>query len=432
MSTKSTRIRLIHARQILDSRGRPTVEVDLTLEDGSSGRASVPSGASTGAAEAHELRDGNPLHYQGLGVLAAVANINLEIAQALTGEDASDQQAIDERLRAMDGTQQLSRLGGNAVLAVSLAACRAVAQAKGQALYERIAELSGQTVILMPMPMINILSGGLHAHRGMDVQDFLAVPCGAGDTHEALHMVARVRQSCADIMAQRGLSTLLADEGGLSPGFARAEQALELMMRAFEQSGLRPGEDIGIAIDVAASSLRGPNGHYKLTREGRLISPHEMIERVRYWATHFPVMSVEDPLDENAWSDWSTLNAELGHLIQIVGDDLFTTHPERLQKGIDTGAANCVLIKLNQNGTLSGTLKVLQLARRAGYATVVSARSGETEDDFLADLAVGTGAGQIKVGSLRSSERLSKYNQLLRIEERSGAAFAGMRLFARR
>ena len=408
------------------------MEADVTLDKGVIGRASVPSGASTGLAEAHELRDGNPLHYQGLGVLAAVSNVNLEIADALAGQDASDQHALDEQMRLLDGTPQLERLGGNAVLAVSLAACRAVAQARQQALYERIAELSEQTELLMPMPMINILSGGMHARHGMDVQDFLAVPMSARDTTEALHMISQVRQACAEIMAQRGLSTLLADEGGLSPGFARAEQALELLMRAFEQAGLRPGHDVGIAIDVAASSLKGPNGHYKLTREGRLVSAAEMIDRVRYWVAHFPVISVEDPLDENAWSDWATLQGELGHVIQLVGDDLFTTNLDRLKKGIDTQAANTVLIKLNQNGTLSGTLEVLKLARSQGFATVISARSGETEDDFLADLAVGTGAGQIKVGSLRSSERLCKYNQLLRIEERCGAGFAGMRAFATR
>lgn len=425
-----THIKNLHARQILDSRGRPTVEVDLELRDGSMGRASVPSGASTGAAEAHELRDRNPKHYRGLGVLTAVSHINLEIAGVLTGKDANDQQALDQQLCELDGTPQLERLGANAVLAVSLSACRAAAQSSGQNLYQRIAELCGQKEMRMPMPMVNILSGGVHAGRGMDTQDFLAVPVSARDTSEALHMVERVRHAAAEIMQERGMSTLLADEGGLSPGFARATQALQLMVRATEQAGLRPGEDIAIAVDVAASALKGPNGQYKLTREGRLINGREMIDRVSAWVTQFPVISVEDAIDENAWDDWATLNAELGHGTQLVGDDLFATNLARLQKGIELSAANCVLIKLNQNGTLSGTLQVFNLARRNGYAAVVSARSGETEDAFLADLAVGTGAGQIKVGSLRSSERLSKYNQLLRIEELASLPFAGMAGFA--
>lgn len=422
----TTHIESLRARQILDSRGRPTVEVDVRLVGGIMGRASVPSGASTGAAEAHELRDGDSEQYRGLGVRQAVAHVNGEIARAMRGFDACDQRGLDARLRALDDTEQLSRLGANAVLGVSLAACRAAAAARGQALYQRIAELSDTPEILMPMPMVNILSGGLHAGRGMDVQDFLAIPASARDTQEALHHIARVRQAAADIMAERGLPTLLADEGGLSPGFASGHAALQLMVQAIERAGLRPGEDIVIAIDVAASSLKGPDGQYKLTRENRLASAREMMDMVRGWVDAFPVVSVEDALDENAWTDWTTLTSELGGRVQLVGDDFFTTNLARVQRGIQERAANSVLIKLNQNGTLSGTLDVLALARQAGYAPVVSARSGETEDDFLADLAVGTAAGQIKVGSLRCSDRLAKYNQLLRIEELSGAPFAGM------
>ena len=422
----TTHIESLRARQILDSRGRPTVEVDVRLDGGIMGRASVPSGASTGAAEAHELRDGDAEQYRGLGVRQAVSHVNGEIARAMRGFDACDQRGLDARLRALDDTEQLSRLGANAVLGVSLAACRAAAAARGQALYQRIAELSGTPEILMPMPMVNILSGGLHAGRGMDVQDFLAIPASARDTQEALHHIARVRQAAADIMAERGLPTLLADEGGLSPGFASGREALQLMVEATERAGLRPGEDIVIAIDVAASALKGPDGQYKLTREDRLASAREMMDMVRDWVDAFPVVSVEDALDENAWADWRVLTSELGGRVQLVGDDFFTTNVARVQRGIQERAANSVLIKLNQNGTLSGTLDVLALARQAGYAPVVSARSGETEDDFLADLAVGTAAGQIKVGSLRCSDRLAKYNQLLRIEELSGAPFAGM------
>jgi enolase len=422
----TTHIESLRARQILDSRGRPTVEVDVRLDGGIMGRASVPSGASTGAAEAHELRDGDSEQYRGLGVRQAVSHVNGEIARAMRGFDACDQRGLDARLRALDDTEQLSRLGANAVLGVSLAACRAAAAARGQALYQRIAELSGTPEILMPMPMVNILSGGLHAGRGMDVQDFLAIPASARDTQEALHHIARVRQAAADIMAERGLPTLLADEGGLSPGFASGREALQLMVEATERAGLRPGEDIVIAIDVAASALKGPDGQYKLTREDRLASAREMMDMVRDWVDAFPVVSVEDALDENAWADWCVLTSELGGRVQLVGDDFFTTNVARVQRGIQERAANSVLIKLNQNGTLSGTLDVLALARQAGYAPVVSARSGETEDDFLADLAVGTAAGQIKVGSLRCSDRLAKYNQLLRIEELSGAPFAGM------
>lgn len=422
----TTHIESLRARQILDSRGRPTVEVDVRLNGGIMGRASVPSGASTGAAEAHELRDGDSEQYRGLGVRQAVSHVNGEIARAMRGFDACDQRGLDARLRALDDTELLSRLGANAVLGVSLAACRAGAAARGQALYQRIAELSGTPEILMPMPMVNILSGGLHAGRGMDVQDFLAIPASARDTQEALHHIARVRQAAADIMAERGLPTLLADEGGLSPGFASGHEALQLMVQATERAGLRPGEDIVIAIDVAASALKGPDGQYKLTRENRLASAREMMDMVRGWVDAFPVVSVEDALDENAWTDWTTLTSELGGRVQLVGDDFFTTNLARVQRGIQERAANSVLIKLNQNGTLSGTLDVLALARQAGYAPVVSARSGETEDDFLADLAVGTAAGQIKVGSLRCSDRLAKYNQLLRIEECSGAPFAGM------
>ena len=426
-------IRKLRARQILDSRGRPTVEVDVELQDGALGRASVPSGASTGAAEAHELRDGDAAHYAGRGVLQAVAGVAREIAPALQGRDAHEQRAIDERLRALDGSASLQRLGANAVLGVSLAVCRAAAASARQPLYARIAELAGTREISLPMPMVNILSGGLHAGRGMDVQDFLAIPAAASTIAEAIHQVARVRAAAAEAMARRGLATLLADEGGLSPGFATPREALRLMLESIEQAGLEPGVDVVIAIDVAASSLKGARpGRYRLAREGIEASTAQMIEMAASWLREFPVVSIEDALDEEDWAGWRLLTGQLGARCQLVGDDLFTTDATRLARGVREHIANGVLIKPNQNGTLSGTLDVIAQARAAGYASIVSARSGETEDAFIADLAVGTAAGQIKIGSLRCSDRLAKYNQLLRIEEVSGAPFAGMSGFARR
>lgn len=419
-----TAITTLHARQILDSRGRPTVEVDAWLACGSCGRASVPSGASTGAAEAHELRDGDASQYAGLGVLKAVANVNGEIAAALRGADALAQQRIDERLAALDGTPQLARLGANAVLAVSLAVCRAAAAASGQQLYEHMAQLSG-TAPLLPLPMTNILSGGLHAGRGMDVQDFLAVPLRAATFTEALHLLSRVRDAASHVAQQRGLPTLLADEGGLSPGLETGAAALAMMVEAIERAGLRPGVDMAIAVDVAASTLCDKAGGYRFTREGVHRSSDEVIGMLASWVRNFPVVSIEDGLDEEDWSGWSTLTQALGDMVQLVGDDLFATKPQRLARGIGAGGANGVLVKANQNGTVSGTLQVIAQARAAGYAAIVSARSGETEDAFMSDLAVGSAAGQIKIGSLRTSSTVAKYNQLLRIEEHSGAAYAG-------
>ncbi|MES2262758.1 MAG: phosphopyruvate hydratase [Pseudomonadota bacterium] len=425
---KNTAIHSLHARQILDSRGRPTVEVDITLADGTEARASVPSGASTGAAEAHELRDGDQACYEGRGVLNAVSHVNGEIAAALRGKDADDQQSIDGALLDLDGTAQIQRLGANAVLGVSLAVSRAAAASARQPLYQRLATLAGTGTgqLTMPMPMVNILSGGLHAGRGMDVQDFLAIPASAQSIEEAIRMVARVRSAATEVMQRRGLTTLLADEGGLSPGFENGRLALQLMVEATEHAGLRPGEDIAIAIDVAASSLKGPNGSYRLAREGRDCSGEEMIATMEAWVGEFPVVSIEDALDEEDWTGWAELTRRLGAKVRLIGDDLFTTNLARVQRGIANDIGNGVLVKVNQNGTLSGTLSVIAAARAAGYAPVVSARSGETEDSFIADLAVGTAAGQIKIGSVRCSDRLAKYNQLLRIEEQSRAPFAGM------
>ena len=418
-------IRSVHGRQVLDSRGRPTVEVEVRLDSGVLGRASVPSGASTGAHEAHELRDGDPAFFNGLGVTAAVGHVNGEIAAAMAGRDALHQAGCDGLLRELDGTSDLSRLGANAVLGTSLAICRASAAHAGQPLFRRIADLAGVTDPVLPVPMVNILSGGLHAGRGMDVQDFLIVPVGAATMQQALLLASRVRDAAATVCAGRGIPTLLADEGGLSPGCRTGREALELLMTAIERAGLEAGRDVAIAIDVAAASLYDrASGLYRLRREGRDATRDDMIDLVTSWIGEFPVLSVEDPLDEEDWAGWRELTTRVGGRAHLIGDDLFATSPERLREGIIAGAATGVLVKANQNGTLTGTLRVVALAREAGYVPVVSARSGETEDDLLADLAVGTAAGQIKVGSLRSSERLAKYNQLLRIAETPGMLLA--------
>jgi enolase len=418
-------VHTVRGRQVFDSRGRPTVEVDVILDDGTMGRASVPSGASTGTHEAHELRDGDEATFGGLGVLSAVAHVNGEIAAAIRGRDVTDQVGADDVLRELDGTPALSRLGANAVLGTSLALCRASAVLTQQPLYRRIADLAGVGEPVLPMPMVNILSGGLHAGRGMDVQDFLAVPLAATSMVEAIHTVARVRDAATVVAADRGLPTLLADEGGLSPGCPTGRDALILLLESIERAGLEPGQDVGIALDVAASSLFDvTTADYRLRRENRRATTDEMIEMVTSWVDEFPIISVEDPLGEDDWTGWQAITARLGHRVRLIGDDLFTTNLARVTRGVAECCANGVLIKVNQNGTLSGTLEVVAAARSAGYTPVVSARSGETEDNFLADLAVGTAAGQIKIGSVRSSERLAKYNQLVRIAEDLSLGFA--------
>ena len=422
----------VHGRQVFDSRGRPTVEVEVSLDNGVVGRASVPSGASTGTYEAHERRDGNKDFFDGLGVLVAVEHVNGEIADALRGRNCQNQRSADTLLRELDATPALSRLGANAVLGTSLALCRASALDSGLPLYRRIAELAGVTAPTLPMPMVNILSGGLHARRGMDVQDFLAVPIAATTVLEAIHLVARVRSAAAAVCAERGLPTLLADEGGLSPGCRTGREALELFAASVERAGLTLGVDIAIAIDVAASAFFDrATGDYHLRREGRRASTDEMIDMVASWVDDYPILSVEDALDEEDWTGWRAMTDRLGRRVRLIGDDLFTTNPQRLARGIEQGCANGVLVKINQNGTLTGTLDVVAAATAAGYVPVVSARSGETEDDLLADLAVGTAAGQIKVGSVRSSERLAKYNQLVRIAEDPTLAFTRLQLPAR-
>jgi enolase len=418
-------IRSVHGRQVLDSRGRPTVEVELGLDNGVVARASVPSGASTGTHEAHELRDGDADFFGGLGVLSAVANVNTEIADVLRGHDVMDQQGCDRALRELDGTPGLSRLGANSVLATSLATCRASARVSGRPLYRRIADLAGVAEPTLPMPMVNIFSGGLHAGRGMDVQDFLAVPISATSMLDAIRLTAKVRDAATAVCTERGLPTLLADEGGLSPGCRTGRDALELLVASIERAGLEPGVDIAIAIDVAATALYdNMTGAYHLRREGRRASTADMIEMFSGWVDDFPIVSIEDALDEEDWDGWRALTARIGDRVRLIGDDLFTTNPHRLALGIARECANGVLVKVNQNGTLSGTLEVMRGAREADYVRVVSARSGETEDDLLADLAVGTAAGQIKIGSVRSGERLAKYNQLIRIAEDASLPFS--------
>ncbi|MBV9653066.1 MAG: phosphopyruvate hydratase [Acetobacteraceae bacterium] len=420
--TGSCRITRVHARQVLDSRGRPTVEVDVLLADGSSGRASAPSGASTGRHEAWELRDGDPTRFEGRSVFRAVENVRTEIARALSGRDPAQQQAIDRCLAELDGTGNFRRLGANAVLATSLAVCRAAAAHAGVPLHRHIAALAGSDRLTLPMPMVNILSGGAHASRSMDMQDFLAVPVGASSFAEALEMAARVRSAAQALMAERGLPVLLADEGGLSPGFGRTEAALQLMLEAITRAGLRPGDDVAVAIDVAASELLQSN-RYRLRGEERSLDGAEMVAFVTDLLRRFPVISVEDALDQDDWEHWRQFTGAAPEA-QVLGDDLFATNPARIAEGVTRGVANAVLIKPNQNGTLTGTLDAMRAARLGGYATVVSARSGETEDSFIADLAVGTGAGQIKIGSVRNAERLAKYNQLLRVEEDAAIPFA--------
>lgn len=424
-----SRIASVKLRQILDSRGRPTVEADVILNDGSLGRASVPSGASTGKYEARELRDGDSDCYEGQGVRSVVANALRACEGQLHGVDALDQAAVDATLRWIDGTPDLGRIGANPILAWSLATARAAAAHLHRPLYSYLNSLVPGTSPSMPMPMTNILSGGAHANGGMDFQDFLAIPVGASTYSQGLEWIARVRSAAARLMAQEGRVTLLADEGGLSPGFATADEALTLVVRAIEAARLRPGHDVSITIDVAASQLYVKDRHcYCLRRAGRDLAPDEMMSYVFSLCGAYPIVSVEDPFDQDDWDAWHSFSRKIDERpLQLVGDDFFATNAQRLAAGVERGVANAILIKVNQNGTLSGTLDVMALARQAGYATIVSARSGETEDSFIADLAVATGAGQIKIGSVRNSERQSKYNQLLRIEDEAALPLACLR-----
>jgi enolase len=415
-------IEAIHARQILDSRGNPTVEVDLRLVGGAAGRAAVPSGASTGSREALELRDGGSA-FGGKGVTRAVANVNGEIADAVCGREMSDQRALDEALIELDGTEGKSRLGANALLGVSMAASRAAAVAAGQPLWRY---LGGDQAHLLPVPAMNVLNGGVHADNPVDFQEFMVAPVGAGSFADALRMGAEVYQELKATLKQRGLSSAVGDEGGFAPSLDSNEAPLELLVAAIEAAGYRPGDDVAICLDPAASEFFH-NGRYELKCESRSLSSAEMIELWADISARYPVLFLEDGLAEGDWDGWKQLTDVVGDRLQLVGDDVFVTNPDILRKGIERGIANSVLIKLNQIGTLTETLDTIALARDAGYRCVISHRSGETEDTFIADLAVATGVGQIKTGAPARSERVAKYNQLLRIEEELGddARYAG-------
>jgi enolase len=420
-----TEISRVHARQLLDSRGNPTLEVDVRLASGAVGRAAVPSGASTGEHEAVELRDGDDAVYLGKGVLKAVGHVNGEIAAAIVGRDASDQRALDEALVALDGTPTKSRLGANAILGCSLAAAKAAAADAGQPLYRW---LGGDATRTLPVPLMNVVNGGAHADNRLDLQEFMVVPAGAETFSEALQIGAEVFHRLKALLHERGLSTAVGDEGGFAPDLESTERAIETILEAAERAGHR--ERVAIALDPAASEVHR-DGAYHLPGEGRTLAPAEMVDFYRSLAERFPVVSIEDGLDENAWDDWRQLTATIGDRVQLVGDDLFVTNVEFLERGIDEQVANAILVKVNQIGTLTESLDVIELARTAGYATVISHRSGETEDTTIADLAVAVNAGQIKAGAPSRTDRVAKYNQLLRIEEELGdeAVYPGWSAF---
>jgi enolase len=421
-----SQIEKVHARQILDSRGNPTVEVELALRSGATGRAAVPSGASTGEFEATELRDGGP-EYLGKGVTQAVGNVNGEIAAAVTGRDATDQEGLDRTLIDLDGTPNKSRLGANAILGVSLAAAHAAAAEEGQPLWRY---LGGEAAHVLPVPMMNVLNGGAHADNSVDFQEFMIVPAGASSFRDGLRMGAEVFHALKKTLHDRKLATAVGDEGGFAPDLESNEAALQMLVAGIEAAGYTPGEDIAIALDPATSEIRDGDV-YDLEHEGRKLTSAEL---AAYWADlagRYPILSIEDGMDEEDWDGWKALTDAIGDTVQLVGDDLFVTNVERLKRGIDTGVANSILIKVNQIGTLSETLAAIAMARDAGYTAVMSHRSGETEDVTIADLAVATGCGQIKTGAPSRSDRVAKYNQLLRIEEALGAdaTFPGRSVF---
>ena len=416
----------VHARQILDSRGNPTVEVDVVLASGSRGRAAVPSGASTGRFEAVELRDGDPSSYLGKGVLRAVENVNGEIAASLEGSDASDQRAIDERLIDLDGTANKSRLGANAVLGCSLAAARAAADEARLPLWRW---LGGEGAHVLPVPLMNVVNGGAHAQNSLDFQEFMVVPIGAASFSEALRMGAEVFHHLKALLHERGLVTAVGDEGGFAPDVGGTEAAIEAVIEAARRAG--HADRVAIALDVASTELFH-DGAYRLERAGSTLSTQELIELYATLCERYPIVSIEDPLAEDEWEAWAELTRRLGDRTQLVGDDLFVTNVDRLRRGIDEGVANAILVKVNQIGTLTETLDAIGLARKSGYSAIISHRSGETEDTTIADLAVATGAGQIKTGAPSRSDRVAKYNQLLRIDEELGgrAVYPGAEVFA--
>lgn len=423
-SQSNTRIEHVQGRQVFDSRGNPTVEADVRLSDGSTGRAAVPSGASTGEHEALELRDGGT-DYMGKGVLQAVANINGEISQALIGKDAVEQRSIDEAMIELDGTDGKKRLGANSILGVSMAVARAAAESSDAPLY---VHLGSETSSRLPCPMMNIINGGEHADNNVDVQEFMILPSGADSFTEAMRTGSEIYHHLKKVLSARSLSTAVGDEGGFAPNLESNEDAVKIIIEAIEAAGYRAGEDVQISLDVAASEFfNKETGQYELTGEGRKLDADEMIEFYTGLVDSYPIFSIEDPLDENDWDGWRKMTSSLGDRIRLVGDDLFVTNIKRLQRGIEEKSANAILIKLNQIGSVSETLDAIELARENGFKNLISHRSGETEDSFIADLAVATEAGLIKTGAPCRSDRVAKYNQLLRIEERlAGGAVYGI------
>ena len=426
-----TTITRIHAREILDSRGNPTLEAEVTLADGSFGRAAVPSGASTGSREAVELRDGDKTRYGGKGVQKAVGNVNGAIAAALAGFDAADQAGLDKRLIDLDGTENKGRLGANALLGVSMAAAHAVAASRKQALWQYLAGMTGATPML-PVPMMNIINGGAHADNNVDLQEFMVLPVGFDSFSEALRSGTEIFHALKSVLKARGLSTAVGDEGGFAPDLRSNEEALETILEAIGKAGYKAGEDVLLGLDCAASEFF-ENGKYNLTGEGKRLTSEQFVDFLANWCAQYPIITIEDGMAEDDWDGWKLLTDRLGGKVQLVGDDLFVTNPRIFKDGIGRGVANAILIKVNQIGTLSETLEAIAMADAAKYAAIVSHRSGETEDTTIADIAVATTATQIKTGSLCRSDRVAKYNQLLRIEEQLGAAarYPGRQLFAR-
>jgi enolase len=418
------------AREILDSRGNPTVEADVLLESGVLGRAAVPSGASTGSREAIELRDGDKSRYLGKGVLKAVEHINTEICEAIIGLDVEDQAFIDRTMIDLDGTENKSRLGANALLAVSMACARAAAEQAGLPLYRY---LGGAAPMALPVPMMNIINGGAHANNNIDMQEFMIIPVGASSFREALRYGAEVFHALKKLLDDAGMATTVGDEGGFAPNLESHEAALKLIVQAIEKAGLQPGIDVAIGVDCAASEFH-KDGFYHLESEGLKLSSAELTDYLAAWCDKYPIVSIEDGMAEGDWDGWKTLTDKLGKRVQLVGDDLFVTNTKILKEGIDKGIANSILIKVNQIGTLSETFQAIEMAKQAGYTSVISHRSGETEDTTIADLAVATNARQIKTGSLSRSDRMAKYNQLLRIEEELGdtASYPGRDAFRQR
>jgi enolase len=425
-----TNIETVIARQILDSRGNPTLEAEVRLADGSLGRASVPSGASTGSHEAVELRDGDKAHFGGKGVGKAVTAVNGEIAGAVKGLPAADQETLDRRLIDLDGTDNKGRLGANAILGVSLAAAHAAAASRGVPLYRHLADLFGGAGLSLPVPLCNILNGGAHAANSTDFQEFMVAPAGIATYADALRCCSEIYQALKGVLAKRGLATTVGDEGGFAPTLPSNRDAAEVVVEAIEAAGYRPGVDVFLALDVAASEFY-EGGRYRLAREGRNLTANELCDFYNSWLAAYPLVSVEDGLSEDDWEGWQALTSTLGDRLQLVGDDLFTTSTSRIQQGIDQKCGNSVLVKLNQIGSLTETLEAIHLSHRAGWSTIISHRSGETEDTTIADLAVATGSGQIKAGAPARGERTAKYNRLLRIEEELGSAatYAGKEAF---